>query len=317
VVEYPATGFSTTHLVVLILMVGAPLLALGVQVYMDVRGDDAEFLSGLVYVLAPLAGAFILAVVLFVIELATATESIRVSRSGIVIETRSRLRHRRQSVPAARIEEIVPCLELRKGAGSEDAAAQALAYSGGARAVLIRTDSGITGAGRWVSEQERLWLRDMLVHGLVADPAAAMPRVATSPPVRAVESGKTGRGKYWLAGTAAAGILLALLFPSDRLPISNQRPEPVTIDSGQRVRIHVGSATARVQGPDVEISLRDLRLEAVNAVSPTQYSEIRVSIWRNASDILEPVGSIATSSEPPGVIQAGSALVLAAPTPSQ
>jgi len=168
VIEIPATGFRLTHLGLLLVVILFPLLIIAILAVVVLQNPNPDL--GLVILFVVLFSPWFLAGLLLTVNVATQREIITVSPAGIRLETRSWVRRSSKKVAAEMIEEIVPAAYSRRQPSSKAPELQyAINYSAGGRAVLIRTDQGNTGIGHWVPEAEQLWLRDILIHGLVDD----------------------------------------------------------------------------------------------------------------------------------------------------
>jgi hypothetical protein len=166
VIDVPGTGFRVAYLGLALLYLLPALLLVMLFAVTAIRegGITHAFLlvGGILLALA-VAPALIT-----VLHLSTHREVITASGSGIEVESRSWVRRKTILVGAADIEEIIAPADLRRAAGAQGEAMRALTYSAGARSVVIRTDKGSTGIGRWISGEEQLWLKDLLVHALVS-----------------------------------------------------------------------------------------------------------------------------------------------------
>jgi hypothetical protein len=166
VIDVPGTGFRVAYLGLALLYLLPALLLVSMFALTAMREGDithAFFLVGGILLALAVAPALIT-----VLHLSTHREVITASGSGIEVESRSWVRRKMVLVSASDIEEIFAPADLRRAAGAQGEAMRALTYSAGARSVLIRTDKGNTGIGRWISGDEQLWLKDLLVHALVS-----------------------------------------------------------------------------------------------------------------------------------------------------
>lgn len=164
-IEVPRTGMRGRYLAFALFAMFAPLLLIGIFALATFQRDGLS--PAFMVVFGGLAAVTLLPGLLVVVHLSTQREQIRISASGIEIDSGSWVRRDRARLPANEIEEIVAPADLRRAAGTHGAFTRTLAHSAGFRSVLIRTDKRTTGVGRWASDAEQLWLRDVLVHALV------------------------------------------------------------------------------------------------------------------------------------------------------
>jgi hypothetical protein len=166
VVDVPGTGFRASYLALALLFLFPALLLVILFAVTAARQGEithAFFLVGGILLALAVAPALMV-----ILHLSTQREVITASGAGIEVESRSWMRRKTILVSAAEIEEIIAPADLRRAAGTHGEFSRALSYSAGARSVLIRTDKGNTGIGRWISGDEQLWLKDLLVHALVS-----------------------------------------------------------------------------------------------------------------------------------------------------
>ena len=166
VIEMPGTGFRASYLglALLFFFPGLLFVILFAVTALPQGGITTPFLV----VGGILLAATVLPAVFVVVHLSTQREVIVASASGIEVKCGSWVRRKTTRLPAAQIEEIIAPADVRAAAGTHGDFQKALAYSAGARSVLIRTDKGNTGVGRWISADEQQWLKDLLVHALVS-----------------------------------------------------------------------------------------------------------------------------------------------------
>jgi hypothetical protein len=165
VVEIPGTGFRASYLGLALFCLFPGVLLVGLFSLSALRqgGITPAFLV----VGGILLAATLLPAVVTVLHFSTQREVITASGSGIEVEAGSWVRRKRIRLPAVEIEEILAPADVRRAAGTQGEFMRALAYSAGGRSIVIRTDKGDTGVGRWISGDEQLWLKDVLVHALV------------------------------------------------------------------------------------------------------------------------------------------------------
>lgn len=310
-IEIPAAGFRWSHLAVPVVLVWF-LLALVGGGYLAGVADPQH--SGLWILFAIVVSPGLLGAVLLTVHVATVREIITASPAGIEIETRGWLRRQTRRIAASQVEEIVAAADLRQAPAG--ATSRAIAYSAGARAVLIRTDKGNTGVGRWVSEAEQAWLRDMLVHGLLggARPPAAGP-AASAPTPGVVVAAPLGNRLKWLAGALALGAALILILP--RISGTLQTP---TVPAGFELTPGPGSGyiliygrgvQASARGPDVRITIDEIRL-AENAKASTGFRDLSLSVHRRVEGKWRLVGA-ASGADIRSTLDAGGAYAYPGP----
>ena len=323
VIEMPASGFRGAYLAAILAVLGFVLLVpVGVAVVELPSGQPPVATIILSILFGGLLGPMVL---IFVLDMSTLHETITVSPDGIEIELRSWTRRSRTRLAAAEIEEILAPADLRRNSQSAGQISRVIAFWAGARAVLIRTDKGSTGAGRWVSAAEQDWLRDILVHGLVGGafaPGASRPAPAPQPlpAVGPASADAPGSGVKWIAGFFVAAVLLATAYQSGLLQKAADRVRPKDAALSPRaalagyeltpgpgsgyIQMYGRGIHAGASGPDLRISIEEVRLVATHRQSTTKFQDLALSLHRRIEGNWQLVG-VATRKDVQSGLEAG------------
>lgn len=307
VVDVPAFGFRAKLLMPVVLIYATVVFTFSPIVLADWSAGGIPW--GFILMLLLVAGVPALLILVNVFDVALRRETLTVSRAGIESQVHGLGRTRRQFIPADAIEEILAPAPLPGLDDSNVDVSQVFGISHPATQVVVRTDRGDTPLGRSLPLGERRWLRDALVHALVATAgrdAGVLPADTPAPE----PMGAGGRlARRALGFAVATGVVIGIMETAGLrhrswLP-GGDIADPEIDYARYELKPGPGSGTLRVygrgvqvagSGADVRVSIDEILLVPTRPRAKHSYRDLALSVHRPVQGGWQLVGHAETRS---------------------